>query len=53
MKNLKIASLLITLLLLFPVQSFADVAVGDMIITLGENLTEEQKNMFLIRNECT
>jgi uncharacterized protein YpuA (DUF1002 family) len=47
MKNLKIASFLITLLLLFPVQSFADVAVGDMIITLGENLTEEQKNLLL------
>ena len=47
MKNFKITSLFITLLLIFPVPSFADVAVGDMIITLGENLTEEQKNMLL------
>jgi uncharacterized protein YpuA (DUF1002 family) len=41
--------LLLTLLLflLIPIRAFADAAVGDMIITLGENLTEEQKNMLL------
>ena len=47
LKNFKITILFITLLLIFPVRSFADVAVGDMIITLGENLTEEQKNLLL------
>jgi uncharacterized protein YpuA (DUF1002 family) len=30
-----------------PLHSFADMAEGDMIITLGENLTEPQKNMLL------
>ncbi|WP_394232836.1 DUF1002 domain-containing protein [Niallia oryzisoli] len=47
MKNLKITTLLIFFLLIFPFRGFADVAVGDVIITLGENLTEEQKNMLL------
>ena len=47
MKNLKMTILLMTFLLIFPIQSFADVAVGDMIVTLGENLTEEQKNLLL------
>ncbi len=36
-----------TFLLIFPIQGLADVAVGDMIVTLGENLTEEQKNLLL------
>lgn len=32
-----------------PAQTFlADMASGDMIITLGENLTEQQKNMLLV-----
>ena len=47
MKKLKRITLLIIFLLLFPIQSYADVAVGDMIITLGENLTEEQKSLLL------
>ena len=47
LKNFKITILFITLLLIFPVRSFAYVAVGDMIITLGENLTEEQRNLLL------
>ena len=47
MKILKNIILLVCMLLIFPIHSFADVAVGDMIVTLGENLTEEQKNMLL------
>ena len=47
MKKIKITILLILLLFSLPLQSFADVAVGDMIITLGESLSEEQKNMIL------
>lgn len=31
----------------FPIQGFADMAEGDMIVTLGENLTSEQKNALL------
>ena len=30
-----------------PYKAYADVAAGDMIVTLGENLTPEQKNMLL------
>lgn len=30
-----------------PYKAYADVAAGDMIVTLGENLTTEQKNMLL------
>ena len=33
--------------LLLPFKAYADVAAGDMIVTLGENLTTEQKNMLL------
>lgn len=33
--------------LLLPYKAYADVAAGDMIVTLGENLTTEQKNMLL------
>lgn len=47
MKKIKITILLILLLFSLPLQSFADVAVGDMIITLGESLSEEQKSMIL------
>jgi uncharacterized protein YpuA (DUF1002 family) len=47
MKKRKITILLIFLLFILPLRSFADVAVGDMIITLGESLSEEQKNMIL------
>ncbi|MCH6268374.1 MULTISPECIES: DUF1002 domain-containing protein [Neobacillus] len=34
-------------LFLVPIRSFADMAEGDMIVTLGENLTETQKNQLL------
>ncbi|WHY95836.1 DUF1002 domain-containing protein [Peribacillus simplex] len=37
----------IFLCLLLPYKAFADAAVGEMIVTLGENLTNEQKNMIL------
>jgi len=39
--------LTILLCLLLPYKAFADAAVGEMIVTLGENLTNEQKNMIL------
>ncbi|GHH98128.1 DUF1002 domain-containing protein [Neobacillus kokaensis] len=32
---------------LYPIQSLADMAEGDMIVTLGQNLTEAQKNSLL------
>nr|WP_295971732.1 DUF1002 domain-containing protein [uncultured Bacillus sp.] len=48
MKSIKIIILLtISLLVMPPIVSLADAAVGDTIITLGENLTEEQKNALL------
>ncbi|MGN7397602.1 DUF1002 domain-containing protein [Peribacillus frigoritolerans] len=37
----------ILLCLLLPYKAFADAAVGEMIVTLGENLTNDQKNMIL------
>ncbi len=37
----------VLLCLIVPYKAFADVAAGDMIVTLGENLTTEQKNMLL------
>lgn len=33
----------ILLCLLLPYKAFADATVGEMIVTLGENLTNEQK----------
>lgn len=39
--------LLSLFIFLFPIQSFADMAEGDMIVTLGENLTEAQKDSLL------
>lgn len=39
--------LTILLCLLLPYKAFADAAVGEMIVTLGENLSNEQKNMIL------
>lgn len=41
--------ILLMLVLMFasPIHSFADVSEGDMIITLGENLSDQQKNMLL------
>lgn len=47
MKILKNFILLLCMLLIFPIYSFADVAAGDMIVTLGEDLTEAQKNTLL------
>lgn len=47
MKKIKITLFLLCLLFLLPIQAFADMVEGDMIVTLGENLTEEQKNMLL------
>jgi len=39
--------LLVALISLYPTHSLADMAEGDMIVTLGENLTEEQKSNLL------
>jgi uncharacterized protein YpuA (DUF1002 family) len=39
--------LMLGLLFLSPVRTYADIAEGDMIVTLGENLSEDQKNMLL------
>ncbi|WP_428908983.1 DUF1002 domain-containing protein [Niallia sp. Krafla_26] len=47
MKFLKNVILLLCMLLILPIHSYADVAVGDMIITLGEDLTKEQKSAVL------
>ncbi|CAH0163452.1 hypothetical protein SRABI84_00994 [Peribacillus simplex] len=48
MKNMnKWVIVTILLCLLLPYKAFADAAVGEMIVTLGENLTNEQKNMIL------
>lgn len=46
MKKLIILVLFVGMML-SPARSFADMAQGDMIVTLGENLTEQQKNMLL------
>lgn len=47
MKLMKMVILVISLLLILPIHSFADVVVGEMIVTLGEDLTEEQKSNLL------
>lgn len=48
MKNFKrIIALVLTISFLLPFQVAADMAQGDMIITLGENLTNEQRNLLL------
>ncbi|MGE8077944.1 DUF1002 domain-containing protein [Peribacillus loiseleuriae] len=48
MKRIMKWGLLALILCMFlPIRAFADAAVGDMIITLGENLTTEQKQMLL------
>ncbi len=39
--------LLSLFMFLYPIQSFADMAEGDMIVTLGENLTKAQKDSLL------
>ncbi|RBP89530.1 uncharacterized protein YpuA (DUF1002 family) [Cytobacillus firmus] len=45
--NKMLALFIISLLFIMPIQAFADMAEGDVIVTLGENLSEEQKNMLL------
>lgn len=46
MKKLIVLFMLI-FMIISPLHSFADAAPGDMIVTLGQNLTEQQKNMLL------
>lgn len=43
----KLAIITALFCLMVPYKAFADVAAGDKIVTLGENLTTEQKNMLL------
>lgn len=47
LKKLNITIALLCAFFLLPLQGFADMVEGDMIITLGENLTDEQKNLLL------
>jgi uncharacterized protein YpuA (DUF1002 family) len=46
-KRMLIGSLLASLLFTFPAMAAADATEGDVIITLGENLTEQQKQQIL------
>lgn len=46
MKKLMILVMFVVMLI-SPIRGFADMAEGDMIVTLGQNLTEQQKNMLL------
>ncbi|MCQ6277973.1 DUF1002 domain-containing protein [Bacillus sp. EB600] len=46
MKKILILALF-AIMLISPVRSFADMTEGDMIVTLGENLTEQQKSGLL------
>ncbi len=46
MKKMLILALF-AIMFISPVRSFADMAEGDMIVTLGENLTEQQKSGLL------
>jgi len=48
-----ILSFIAFLLIAFPSLTYADAVVGDMIITLGENLTEEQKQTILKEMNAT
>ncbi|MBT2686957.1 DUF1002 domain-containing protein [Bacillus sp. ISL-47] len=50
--NKILAIFMMSLILLMPLQAFADMTEGDMIITLGENLSEEQKDMLLAEMEA-
>ncbi|MEK4147468.1 DUF1002 domain-containing protein [Robertmurraya sp. FSL W8-0741] len=52
LKKLKITIALLCAFLLLPIQGFADMVEGDMIVTLGENLTEQQKNLLLAEMEA-
>lgn len=50
MKKAKVLALLFVMaaaLFIAPLKMFADAAPGDVIVTLGQNLTEEQKNSLL------
>lgn len=47
MKLTKILIFFLTFMLLMPLQSLADAAVGDTIITLGEDLSEQQRTNIL------
>ncbi|WP_019154365.1 DUF1002 domain-containing protein [Robertmurraya massiliosenegalensis] len=47
LKKLNITIALLCAFFILPLQGFADMVEGDMIITLGENLTDEQKNLLL------
>lgn len=38
---------LLAFVFISPIRSYADATAGDMIVTLGENLTDQQKNMLL------
>jgi uncharacterized protein YpuA (DUF1002 family) len=46
-KNILMLVSLIMLLIVLPKATFADAAPGDVIVTLGENLSEEQQNSVL------
>ena len=46
-KNKLWLAILMSFLLVLPIQALADVAVGDTIVTLGENLTPAQKTELL------
>jgi uncharacterized protein YpuA (DUF1002 family) len=46
-KVIALLSIMAAALFIAPIKMFADAAPGDVIITLGENLTEEQKNSLL------
>ncbi|MCM3730712.1 DUF1002 domain-containing protein [Fictibacillus nanhaiensis] len=46
-KVIALLSIMAAALFIAPLKMFADAAPGDVIITLGENLTEEQKNSLL------
>jgi uncharacterized protein YpuA (DUF1002 family) len=52
LKKKFLIGLLILSLFTLPVQALADAVVGDKIVTLGENLTEEQKQVLLTEMEA-
>jgi uncharacterized protein YpuA (DUF1002 family) len=52
LKKKFLIGLLILSLFTLPIQALADAAVGDKIVTLGENLTEEQKQALLTEMEA-
>jgi uncharacterized protein YpuA (DUF1002 family) len=52
LKKKFLIGLLLLSLFTLPIQALADAAVGDKIVTLGENLTEEQKKALLTEMEA-